>query len=56
MWNTTQQWDFPNAWSPLQYFIIEGLNNLENLDHIDSENYTKGLVGMFQRSKQIGRE
>jgi len=24
--NTTQQWDFPNGWAPLQYFIITGLN------------------------------
>eukprot|EP01133_Synstelium_polycarpum_P019160 gene19160-22952_t len=24
-----QQWDFPNAWSPLQYWIIESLNNLD---------------------------
>jgi len=23
--NTTQQWDFPNAWAPLQHMIIEGL-------------------------------
>jgi len=23
-----QQWDFPNAWSPLQLFIIEGLESL----------------------------
>ncbi|ERN19328.1 probable trehalase [Amborella trichopoda] len=23
--NTTQQWDFPNGWAPLQHMIIEGL-------------------------------
>ena len=25
--NTTQQWDFPNAWAPLQYWIIEALRS-----------------------------
>jgi len=30
MWNTTEQWDFPNAWSPLQYFLIEGLQNINS--------------------------
>ena len=27
LYNTSQQWDAPNAWPPLQYFVIEGLNN-----------------------------
>lgn len=25
---TGQQWDFPNAWAPIQYILIEGLENL----------------------------
>ncbi|KAM8927245.1 trehalase [Pelodytes ibericus] len=25
--NTGQQWDFPNAWPPLQHMVIEGLEN-----------------------------
>ena len=24
--NTSQQWDLPNAWAPLQLMLIEGLN------------------------------
>lgn len=27
-YNSTQQWDFPNAWPPEQLFVIEGLNRL----------------------------
>lgn len=23
--NTTQQWDYPNCWAPLQAFVIQGL-------------------------------
>lgn len=23
--NSTQQWDFPNCWAPLQAFLIHGL-------------------------------
>lgn len=26
MANTTQQWDFPNGWAPLQHMVIVGLN------------------------------
>jgi alpha,alpha-trehalase len=25
-----QQWDFPNAWSPMEYFLIKGLENLNS--------------------------
>lgn len=25
LYNSTQQWDAPNAWPPLQYFMVEGL-------------------------------
>ncbi|XP_008486345.1 trehalase-like, partial [Diaphorina citri] len=26
LFNSTQQWDYPNAWAPLQAFIIQGLD------------------------------
>jgi alpha,alpha-trehalase len=26
--NSKQQWDFPNAWAPLQQFVIDGLDSL----------------------------
>ena len=32
--NTSQQWDFPNGWAPLQYFSILGL---EKAKHINNE-------------------
>jgi len=28
--NSGQQWDFPNAWAPLEYFFVEALENLKN--------------------------
>lgn len=28
--NSTQQWDFPNCWAPLQAFAIHGLDNTGN--------------------------
>ena len=27
--NNTQQWDFPNAWAPLQWMILEGLESAQ---------------------------
>lgn len=27
MYESSQQWDFPNGWPPLQAFIIQGLYN-----------------------------
>lgn len=28
LYRTGEQWDFPNVWPPMQYILIEGLNNL----------------------------
>nr|ATU82952.1 secreted Trehalase-like protein [Pristhesancus plagipennis] len=30
--NSGQQWDFPNAWPPLQAFLIQGLENIGTMD------------------------
>lgn len=30
--NSSQQWDLPNGWAPLQYFVVMGLNKIGNLD------------------------
>jgi len=35
--NTGQQWDFPNAWAPLQSFLITGLNNLQTIRSAQEE-------------------
>ncbi|KRG04852.1 trehalase isoform X1 [Drosophila mojavensis] len=32
LYQTGEQWDFPNVWAPLQYIIIEGLDNLGTPD------------------------
>lgn len=29
MYSSSQQWDFPNAWPPLQAFIIQGLDKTQ---------------------------
>jgi len=42
--NTTQQWDFPNGWAPLQYFIIEGLTKMHQRFRIDTRSYTNDLI------------
>lgn len=28
LYHTGEQWDFPNVWPPMQYILVEGLNNL----------------------------
>lgn len=28
LYQTGEQWDFPNVWAPMQYILVEGLNNL----------------------------
>ncbi|EDW01419.1 GH21428 [Drosophila grimshawi] len=28
IYQTGEQWDFPNVWAPLQYIVVEGLDNL----------------------------
>jgi len=30
MYVSSQQWDYPNAWPPLQTYIIQGLDRTEN--------------------------
>ena len=31
--NSSQQWDLPNAWAPLQYFLIFGLEKAKHIEH-----------------------
>lgn len=28
LYQTGEQWDFPNVWAPMQYILVEGLDNL----------------------------
>ena len=30
--NSGQQWDFPNAWAPLQHLFVMGLRNVAHLN------------------------
>lgn len=37
MEDSGQQWDFPNAWAPLQHLIIMGLYEARNIHHAVEE-------------------
>jgi alpha,alpha-trehalase len=39
-----QQWDFPNAWSPLEYFLIKAL---ENTSHSGANEYAKSIANKW---------
>jgi alpha,alpha-trehalase len=42
IYNTTkQQWDFPNAWPPLQYLLINSLNSINS---IKISNFTLNII------------
>lgn len=28
LYRTGEQWDMPNVWAPMQYFLVEGINHL----------------------------
>ncbi|CAG9584378.1 unnamed protein product [Danaus chrysippus] len=46
-----EQWDFPNAWPPMQSILIGGLNTSGN---IEASKLAKELAGVWIRSNYIG--
>jgi alpha,alpha-trehalase len=38
--NNTQQWDFPNAWAPLQWMIVRGINSSVYRSDSTIDNFT----------------
>lgn len=44
--NTTQQWDFPNAWAPLQFWIIEALRSQSKMESV-----AMGLIQKVRESR-----
>jgi len=50
---TGEQWDYPNAWPPLQSFLILGLYQTEVKEAMD---FAKDLAGRWLRSNYIGYE
>ncbi|XP_075221589.1 trehalase-like [Lycorma delicatula] len=48
--NTGEQWDFPNAWPPLQYILITGLELTED---IEARLMAKILVGKWLGSNYL---
>ncbi|CAH1780168.1 unnamed protein product [Owenia fusiformis] len=48
---TGQQWDYPNAWAPMQHMIIEGLNMLNTNE---SKSIAQTLALTWLKSNYIG--
>ncbi|MGZ3765122.1 MAG: alpha,alpha-trehalase TreF [Mucilaginibacter sp.] len=50
-----QQWDNPNAWAPLQYMAIDGLNNYNqtSLARSIAENWIKTNLGVFNDTGKL---
>ncbi|KAK9500278.1 hypothetical protein O3M35_001566 [Rhynocoris fuscipes] len=51
--NTGQQWDFPNAWPPLQAFLIQGL---ESIGTMDTSMIAFKLASIWVKTNYIGYE
>lgn len=49
--HTGEQWDFPNAWPPLQSFLVLGLYRTEVKEAI---NLAKTLADKWLRSNYLG--
>jgi alpha,alpha-trehalase len=50
-----QQWDNPNAWAPLQYMAIDGLNNYHqtSLARSIAENWIRTNLGVFNDTGKL---
>lgn len=50
-----QQWDSPNAWAPLQYMAIDGLNNYRQnkLSRSIAENWIKTNISVFNDTGKL---
>ncbi|XP_069985201.1 trehalase isoform X2 [Penaeus vannamei] len=48
-----QQWDFPNAWAPLQHLVIMGLYNARSIHH-EAENLSLSLAEKWIRTNWQG--
>jgi alpha,alpha-trehalase len=50
-----QQWDNPNAWAPLQYMAIDGLNNYHqfSLARSIAENWVRTNLGVFNDTGKL---
>lgn len=50
-----QQWDAPNAWAPLQYIAIDGLNNYHQVDlaRTIAENWARNNISVFNSTGKL---
>ncbi|XP_063587711.1 trehalase-like [Penaeus indicus] len=48
-----EQWDFPNAWAPLQHLVIMGLYNARSIHH-EAENLSLSLAEKWIRTNWEG--
>jgi len=53
--NTTQQWDFPNGWAPLQWMAIKGLNkyNYTDLSRTIQKNWMDLNVAVYNATGKL---
>lgn len=51
LYPSSQQWDFPNAWPPLQAFIIQGLHRTQQKF---AQQVAKKLADVWLRSNYKG--
>lgn len=50
-YTSSEQWDFPNAWPPLQAFIIQGLDRTEQKL---AQQVAQNLADVWLRSNYVG--
>ncbi|KAJ8681749.1 hypothetical protein QAD02_017541, partial [Eretmocerus hayati] len=48
--NSSQQWDFPNAWPPLQSIVVQGLRQTNNRD---AQKFAENLASTWLNSNYI---
>ncbi|KAF2349624.1 Glycoside hydrolase family 37 [Trinorchestia longiramus] len=53
--NTGEQWDYPNAWAPLQHLVVNALQKHKHL-HPDADNISLQLASKWVRSNWRGYE
>lgn len=54
--NSPEQWDFPNAWAPCTYFMIEGLAKLKDyadIAYVQAQRYIDNAYCSFKKTNRM---
>eukprot|EP01114_Cavostelium_apophysatum_P023986 TRINITY_DN9234_c0_g1_i1.p1 TRINITY_DN9234_c0_g1~~TRINITY_DN9234_c0_g1_i1.p1 ORF type:complete len:520 (-),score=132.10 TRINITY_DN9234_c0_g1_i1:221-1780(-) len=51
LFNTSEQWDFPNVWAPLMFYLVEGIRNINTSD---SRSFSLDLVDRWISTSYCG--